>query len=123
LRTIASAALGPAAFQEKETAALGLFFHFFIALIAVSIYYVISCKLMALLDYPLFRSAIRQCSSSGDESHRSSVTHPPKREFSAKAPHQLIIQIFCVGLPIALIMSHFLAISLSYPCSTSQRST
>jgi hypothetical protein len=31
----------------------------------------------------------------------------PKREFSAKAfLTQLIIHIFCVGLPIALVVSH-----------------
>jgi len=110
LQTIASGALGLAAFQgKKNTAALGLFFHFFIALTAASIYYVISCKLTALLDYPLFSGAIY-----GSAVHlvMSRIVVPlsavPKREFSSKAfLTQLIINILCVALPIALIMSHF----------------
>jgi uncharacterized membrane protein YagU involved in acid resistance len=109
LQMIASGALGPSAFQGgKKTAALGLFFHFFIAFTAASIYYLISCTMTALLDYPLFSGVVY-----GSAVHlvMSRIVLPlsatAKREFSAKAfLTQLIIHIFCVGLPIALVVSY-----------------
>src|SRR2546427_10061016 len=59
LKTITSGALGPSAFQEgKKTAAMGVFFHFFIAFTAALIYYAISRKMSALVDYPLFSGAV-----------------------------------------------------------------
>jgi uncharacterized membrane protein YagU involved in acid resistance len=85
-----------------------LFFHFFIAFIAALIYYTISRTLSALLDYPLFSGVVY-----GSAVHlvMSRIIVPrsaaPKREFSTKAfLTQLIIHIFCVGLPIALVVSH-----------------
>jgi uncharacterized membrane protein YagU involved in acid resistance len=82
--------------------------HFFIAFTAALIYYTISRKLSALVDYPLFSGVVY-----GSAVHlvMSRIVVPisaaPKREFSAKAfLTQLIIHIFCVGLPIALIVSH-----------------
>jgi hypothetical protein len=110
LQMIASGALGPPAFQGgKKTAAIGLFFHLFIAFVAASIYYISSRSLSALVDFPLFSGVVY-----GSAVHltMSRVVLPlsaaPKREFSAKAfLSQLIIHIFCVGLPIALIVSHF----------------
>ena len=109
LQTIASGALGPSAFQEgKKTAAMGVFFHFFIAFFAALIYYAISRKMSALIDYPLFSGVVY-----GSAVHlvMSRIVVPlsaaPKREFSAKAfLTQLIIHIFCVGLPIALVVSY-----------------
>jgi len=109
LQTIASGALGPSAFREgKKTAAIGVFFHFFIAFSAALIYYTISRKMSALLDYPFFSGVVY-----GSAVHlvMSRIVVPssaaPKREFSTKAfLSQLIIHIFCVGLPIALIVSH-----------------
>jgi cbb3-type cytochrome oxidase subunit 1 len=110
LQTIASGALGPSSFQGgKKTAAAGVFFHFLIALSVASVYYAISRKLTALIDYPLFSSVIY-----GSAVHlvMSRIVLPlsaaPKREFSAKAfAIQLIIHVLCVGLPIALIVRHF----------------
>ncbi len=110
LQTIASGALGPSAFQKgKKTATIGLFFHFFIALTAASIYYLISRKLTILLEHPLLGGLLY-----GVAVHlvMSRIVVPlsaaPKREFSAKAfLTQLIIHILFVGLPIALTVAHF----------------
>jgi len=110
LQTIASGALGSTAFQGgKKTATAGLFLHFFIAFIAASVYYIISRTMSALIDYPLFSGVVY-----GSAVHlvMSRIVVPfsaaPKREFSAKAfLTQLIIHIFCIGLPIALVISHF----------------
>jgi uncharacterized membrane protein YagU involved in acid resistance len=109
LQMIASGALGPSAFQGgKKTATVGLAFHFFIAFAAASIYYLSSRTMTALLDYPLFSGVVY-----GSAVHlvMSRIVLPlsaaPKREFSAKAfLTQLIIHIFCVGLPIALVVSY-----------------
>lgn len=108
---IAGGALGHPAFEGgKKTAAAGFFLHFFIAFAAASIYYyAISRRMTALIDYPLFSGAVY-----GSAIHlvMSRIVLPlsaaPKRKFSAKAfLTQLIIHIFCVGLPIALVISHF----------------
>jgi hypothetical protein len=109
LQRIASGALGPSAFQGgRKTAAAGLFFHLFIAFTAASIYYASSRKMTVLLDYPFLCGA-----SYGVAVHlaMSGLVVPlsatPKREFSAKTfLTQLVIHIFCVGLPIALSISY-----------------
>ena len=110
LQTIASGALGPSAFEGgKKTALLGVFFHFLIAFTIASVYYALSRKLIALINAPLLSSVIY-----GSAVHlvMSRIVLPlsaaPKREFSPKAfVTQLIIHVFCVGLPIALIVRHF----------------
>jgi hypothetical protein len=110
LQMIASGAFGPAAFKGgKKTAVMGLFFHFLIALTAALIYYAISRRMTALIDYPFFSSVIF-----GSAVHliMSRIVIPlsaaPKRKFSARAfLTQLLIHVLCVGLPIALIVSHF----------------
>jgi uncharacterized membrane protein YagU involved in acid resistance len=109
LQTIASGALGPSAFQGgKKTAIAGLLLHFFIAFTAAFVYYTVSSRLIGLLDQPLLYGA-----AYGIAVHMvmSRIVVPlsaaPKREFSAKAFFtQLIIHIVCVGLPIALVVSH-----------------
>lgn len=110
LQTIASGALGPSAFQgRKRTATAGLFFHFFIAFTATSLYYVSTRKITALLDYPLLSGILY-----GVAVHlvmsRVVVPSPPSQngEFSARAfLTQLIIHIVCIGPPIALVVGHF----------------
>lgn len=110
LQTIASGALGASSFQHgKKTAVLGFFFHFLIAFSAAFAYFAISRKLTALIDFPLFSGVVY-----GSAVHlvMSRIVVPfsaaPKRAFSTKAfLTQLIIHIFCVGLPIALIISRF----------------
>jgi uncharacterized membrane protein YagU involved in acid resistance len=106
---IASGAFGPSAFQGgKKTATVGLFFHFFISFTAAFIYYASSRKLTILLDHPLPSGLLY-----GAAVHlvMSRIVIPlsaaPKREFSAKAfVTQLVIHIVCVGIPIALVVSH-----------------
>jgi hypothetical protein len=107
---IASGSLGASAFKGgKKTAALGLFFHFLIALIVAAIYYALSLKLPILTARPILCGALY-----GIAVHvvMSRIVVPlsaaPKREFSAKAfLVQLIIHIGFVGLPIALFIAHF----------------
>jgi len=110
LQGIASGALGTSVFKGgKRTAALGLFFHFLIAFIAAAIYYAFSRKLMILVVHPVLWGVLY-----GVAVHlvMSRIVLPlsraPKREFSAKAFFvQLIVHICFVGLPIALVVSHF----------------
>jgi len=109
LQGIASGALGKSSFQGgKKTAALGLFFHFFIAFVATLIYYESSRRFLVLIDHPFISGALY-----GIAIHlvMSRIVLPlsaaPKREFSAKAfLTQLLIHIIFVGLPIALTVSH-----------------
>jgi uncharacterized membrane protein YagU involved in acid resistance len=109
LQVIASGALGQSSFQGgKNTAAIGLFFHFFIAFALAVIYYQSSRRLPFLIDHPFFSGALY-----GIAVHlvMSRIVVPlsaaPRREFSAKAfLTQLLIHIVFVGLPIALTVSH-----------------
>jgi hypothetical protein len=110
LQGIASGALGASAFKGgKKTAAAGLLFHFVIAFAAATAFYAFSRKLPILLDRPFFSGVFY-----GIAVHlfMSRIVVPlstaPKREFSAKAfLIQLVIHIFCVGLPISFTVSHF----------------
>jgi Na+-driven multidrug efflux pump len=109
LQTIASGALGPSAFRGgKKTATAGLLFHLLIAFVAASVFYAASHRMASLLNHPvpsgLFYGA-------AVHSVISRVVVPlsaaPKREFSVKGFFlQLVIHMFLVGLPIALIISH-----------------
>ena len=108
LQGIASGVLGPAAFKGgRFAAALGLFFHFLIALVVAAIYYAASRKWGALVESPVFYGALY-----GIVVHlvMSRIVVPlsraPKREFSIKAfLIQLGIHVLFVGLPIARIVS------------------
>ena len=106
---IASGALGASAFKGgKKTAALGLFFHFAIALTVAAIYYAISRQLPITTERPVLCGTLY-----GTFVHvvMSRIVVPlsaaPKREFSLRAfLTQLIIHICLVGLPIALVVAH-----------------
>ncbi|MEO6818037.1 MAG: hypothetical protein ABI177_15195 [Edaphobacter sp.] len=107
---IASGALGGSSFKGgKRSAAAGLFFHFAIALTVAAVYYALSRRAPALIERPFVYGAIY-----GIIVHlvMSRIVLPmsraPKREFSAKAfLIQLVIHICFVGLPVALVVSHF----------------
>ena len=109
LQTIASGALGRSAFQGgKQTATAGFFFHFLIAFLAASVYYIASRRLNVLLGHPILSGILY-----GTAVHlvMSRIVVPlsaaPKRKFSAKAfLTQLFIHVVFVGLPIALTISH-----------------
>lgn len=107
---IASGALGGSAFKGgKRAAAVGLCFHFVIALTVAAIYYALSRRLPVLVERPFLYGAVY-----GAAVHivMSRIVLPlsaaPKREFSAKTfLIQLVIHICFVGLPIALTIRHF----------------
>ena len=110
LQTIASGgALGRSAFQGgKQTATAGFFFHFLIAFLAASVYYIASRRLNVLLGHPILSGILY-----GTAVHlvMSRIVVPlsaaPKRKFSIKAfLAQLFIHVVFVGLPIALTISH-----------------
>lgn len=107
---IASGALGALAFSGgKKIAAVGLLFHFAIAFVVAAVYYALSRVWPFLIEMPFLWGAVY-----GTAVHvmMSRIVLPlsaaPKRVFSAKAfLIQLAIHICFVGLPIALIVSHF----------------
>lgn len=110
LQYIASGALGSSAFEGGSRAAgVGVFLHFLIALVAATIYYAVSREIIPLsVSRPLLFGALY-----GTMVHliMSRIVVPlsraPKRKFSSKAfLTQLVIHIFCVGLPIALTQSY-----------------
>jgi hypothetical protein len=110
LQTIASGALGTSAFKGgRKTATAGFFFHFTIAFTAAAVYYAASRNMTMLLNHPLLSGLLYGVVV---QLVMSRVVVPlsaaPKREFSAKAfLTQLVIHMFFVGLPIALIVGHF----------------
>ena len=109
---IASGALGREAFNGgMKTVLLGVAFHFLIATTAAAVFYLASRKLDFLIQWPipmgllygvlvyLFMNLVVV---------RSSRVTPPRvaPPFSARMIQALIIM-FCVGLPIALIVRRF----------------
>jgi hypothetical protein len=107
---IASGALGNAAFTRgKRTAALGVLFHFVIALSWAGVYYVLGRQVAALLQYAVLSGLLF---GAGVHLIMSLLVVPlsrvPKRTFSASAfLTQLAIHTFFVGLPIALVVRRF----------------
>jgi len=107
---IASGALGAPAFSGgKKIATVGLLFHFAIAFVVAAVYYALSRLWPFLLEMPFVWGA-----GYGAVVHvvMSRIVLPlsaaPKRVFSAKAfLIQLGIHICFVGLPVALVVSHF----------------
>jgi hypothetical protein len=107
---VASGALGTSAFSGgKKIAAVGLLFHLAIAFVVAAVYYALSRMWPFLLEMPFVWGAVY-----GAVVHvvMSRIVLPlsaaPKRVFSAKAfLIQLAIHICFVGLPIALVVSHF----------------
>jgi uncharacterized membrane protein YagU involved in acid resistance len=109
LQTIASAQMGPKAFEPgKNGAALGLAFHFFIALTASAVYYVAACYLAMLANHAIIAGFVY-----GILIHlvMTFIVLPMsalRRPFSKVSFFtQFVIHMFCVGLPIALVVKHF----------------
>jgi hypothetical protein len=110
LQVIASGVLGDSSFKGgKRTAALGLFFHFAIAFTVAAIYYSFSRIAPLLIERPLVCGAVYGIVVHFVMSRMIlPASRAPKREFSTKAfLIQLVIHICFVGLPIALMISHF----------------
>jgi uncharacterized membrane protein YagU involved in acid resistance len=110
LQFIASGALGESSFRGgKKTAALGLLFHFAIALMAAAIYYATSRSFSLLVAQPVVCGILY-----GALIHffMTFITIPlsraPKRKFSASFfLSQLAVHMFIVGLSISLTIARF----------------
>jgi uncharacterized membrane protein YagU involved in acid resistance len=109
LQTIASAQMGPKAFETgTHGAALGLVFHFFIALTASGMYYVATRYLTIIGNHQIISGL-----AYGILIHlvmtfivlpMSTLRRPFSTVFFLL---QLVIHMFFVGLPIALVVKHF----------------
>jgi len=109
LQGVASGALGPKSFDgSNTTAALGLAIHFLIALVAAAVYYIASLQLSVLIEDAILSGLLY-----GIVVHlfMSFVVLPLsalRRPFSIKFfVIQLVVHMFFVGLPIALVVRHF----------------
>jgi hypothetical protein len=109
---IASGAIGPLAFTGGyKTALLGVAFHYLIATTATAVFYLASRKLRFLIRWPipmgLLYGVLVYLFMNFVVLPRSAIT-PPRvaPTLSARAIQALIIM-FCVGLPIAIIVRWF----------------
>jgi uncharacterized membrane protein YagU involved in acid resistance len=109
LQTIASGLLGPKSFTGgPSTAALGLGFHFLIAVVAASAYYIASRKLGVLIEYAVLCGLLYGIAVHLFMSFIVLPLSSLRRPFSATVfATQLVIHMFFVGLPISLIVRHF----------------
>ncbi len=111
LQAIASGLLGAEAFKGGfATAALGLVLHFFIATTATAVYYAASRKIKALVDQPIVCGL-----AYGIPVYvmmnlivlpLSAVTFKTSHAF-AHVVTAVLILMFCVGLPIALVVRRY----------------
>jgi hypothetical protein len=109
---VASGAIGPSAFTGGiATSLLGLAFHFLIATTAAVVFYLVSRKLRFLIKWPipmgLLYGFLVYLFMNFVVIPRSALA-PPRvaPALSARAIQALIIM-FCVGLPIALIVRRY----------------
>jgi hypothetical protein len=109
LQTVASGLLGPKSFAGGgRTAALGLGFHFLIALTAAGVYYTASRKLGALSEHAVLCGLLYGVAVHLFMSFVVLPLSALKRPFSIKAfATQLVVHMLFVGLPIALVVRHF----------------
>jgi hypothetical protein len=108
LQTIASGVLGPRAFDlGRQSALLGLFFHFLIALTSAAVYLAAAEALPVLIDRPILSGTLF-----GVAVHlvMSLIVVPlsrVRRPFSARRfVIQLFVHILFIGLPIGVTISH-----------------
>lgn len=108
LQSVASGLLDASAFKGgAQAAALGLALHFFIALTAATVYYAASCKLPLLLRQPILSGALYGALVyffmyfvvAPLSAAPFKLSHAPTAVIT-----NLLIHIFCVGLPIALAL-------------------
>jgi hypothetical protein len=109
LQAIASGLLGPKSFAGgRSTAALGLGFHFVIAVVAAAVYYIASRKLGVLVEYAVLCGILYGIAVHLFMSFIVLPLSSLKRPFSGKFfATQLVIHMFFVGLPISLVVRHF----------------
>ena len=112
LHSVASGLLGPAAFEGgAKTAAIGLLLHYLIATIWTIVFYIASRRLLILIERPvsfglLYGVAVYL--------FMNFVVVPLSRVPTPRNPPpltgrliQMLIIMFCIGLPIALIVRRF----------------
>lgn len=110
LQSVASGLLGSAAFTGGAPAAvLGAFLHFFIALVAAAVFYLVSRRLTFLVRQPVLSGASYGVAVYLFMNH---VVLPlsavAKRPFALDAALIMVaIHIACVGLPIALVVRRY----------------
>ncbi|MCU1225295.1 MAG: hypothetical protein JWQ42_3388 [Edaphobacter sp.] len=114
LQTIASGVLGPPAYKQgAKSAVLGLFFHFFIASTAATVYCITSRYLTILLDHPYSSGVFFGIAVHLFMTFVVIPLSAAPAPFSAKAfLTQLVIHILFVGLPIAFTVRHFSATAI-----------
>jgi len=108
LQAIASALIGPKAFERPAFAMLGLALHFLIALTVASVYVGASLYLHALDQHPFVSGPLYGISVHLVMTFIVLPLSRLKRPFSAIFfSVQFLIHAFCVGLPIALVTRYF----------------
>jgi hypothetical protein len=110
LHSVASGLLGPEAFQSgAKTAVLGLALHFLIATIWTTVFYFASRQLLFLIERPvlfgLLYGIVVYVFMNFVVVPLSNVA-PRQATISGRVINMLIIM-FCIGLPIALIVRRF----------------
>jgi hypothetical protein len=118
LQGIAGALLGPVTFQGgAATAALGLVMHFGVAFTATSIFYLLSRRFPAMVEWAvpsgllfgvvwllvMYRGVIPLTAAL----RSLYLSNYVKRPLPALWPLPLLVHMTCVGLPIALAVRHF----------------
>ena len=118
LQGIAGALLGPATFEGGlGTAALGLAMHFGVAFTATTVFYLLSRRIPAMVDWAvpsgilfgvfwllvMYRGVIPLCAAL----RTLYLPNVVKRPLPALWPLPLFVHIVCVGLPIALAVRRF----------------
>ena len=110
LKGIASGLLGPEAYSgDWPTAALGLAFHFFIAFSAAAVFYLASRKLNYLTQHPVISGALYGvCVYLVMYWIVMPLSRYRHRPFTlSSSTIAIVTHIFCVGLPISLVIAHF----------------
>jgi hypothetical protein len=117
LQGIAGALLGPVSFEKgAATAAMGLAMHFCIAFTATAIFYWLSRRIPAMVEWAvpagivwgvvwllvMYRGVIPL-----SQLVRTLYLSNVRRTLPALWPLPLLVHIVCVGLPIALAVRHF----------------
>ena len=109
---IASGAIGASAFSGgKMMALLGFVFHFLIATTATAVFYLASRRLRFLVKWPipmgLLYGVLVYLFMNFVVLPRSAITPPRVAPTLSSRGIQMLIIMFCVGLPIALIVRWF----------------
>jgi glucan phosphoethanolaminetransferase (alkaline phosphatase superfamily) len=117
LQSVAGGFLGRGAYQGGFAAAvLGLALHFTMVLIVVSVFYALSRWFPLLLRHPvaaglLYGAAVFGINNFGTAPVlswvRSLYLHTPVVFKPPMGWSQLVIHLFCVGLPVALVIAHY----------------